>query len=511
MNLLFISDITIDPIAREISKIQGDIRINTEYHEDLSARLLNTGNSFADYDFVLVHSDQIFHNKPVTWQKQLIELAINLFSKNPTTRFIFTNTFSLAYESRGLAESTGHENNTFTAYQSQLDNLRSLDNTFVLDIKRIISNEGINNLYNYSLGILYQMPYTKKMLQLLASEIVSLLTFLSTEEKKVIVLDCDNTLWRGVVGEDGIEGIGCDKNHDGIVFYNFQQFLAQKKAEGFILCLCSKNNEADVKEAFEKKSMPLTWNDFILKKVNWHEKSNNVHEIAKELNLGEDSFIFVDDNPFELGVIQEFTKIKTVFKFENNFNALLSLQSSYAFRRKKILKADLEKTQQYQTELLRKENENSFGSVEDYIKSLEIKVDIKENDVNDLERLAQMTEKTNQFNFNKKAFSVGNLKEWIDKGNFVFSCKVSDKFGDYGTVGLILAKKENSDVILENYLMSCRALGKNVEFDFYNHTIETLKKKGLNLKEIIFVESAKNEPARTFLKQINYDHISRTV
>src|SRR5690606_3947349 len=132
----------------------------------------------------------------------------------------------------------------------------------------------------------YQMPYTKIFAKEFAATLANQVNWLKGEEKKAIIVDCDNTLWQGIVGENGIEGIKCDNNAEGIIFYHFQQFLKAKKEEGFLLCICSKNNEADVKEAFQSRNWPLRWEDFILHKINWQDKWQNIQEIASTLNIG---------------------------------------------------------------------------------------------------------------------------------------------------------------------------------------------------------------------------------
>ncbi|HQQ93221.1 MAG TPA: HAD-IIIC family phosphatase [Bacteroidia bacterium] len=505
MKLLICSDITFDPVRKEILKSVPDFQIDLEYHEDLISALINTERFGKGYDFILLYTDQFFHQKPVSWQNQYLIQLNALADRHPSSRFIAGNCLTASYARLGLASRFSSEQEMLSLYNHGLEQLAQKDNFFFLDVKHILFAEGISNLYNFALGALYQMPYNKRMISLLASEILNFLRFLTNEEKKVIVVDCDNTLWKGIIGEDGLEGIECDRNAGGFVHYQFQSFLKQKKEEGFLLCICSKNNENEVKDAFDKKDMPLKWDDFVLKKVNWTEKNINISQIAKELNLGEDSFIFIDDNPFEIGTVKEFTRVNTLFTFENNYDKFLTLSQDYSFKRKKILAADLEKNQQYKIEIQRKQEESQAHSLEDYIRNLNLKIDIRENDIENIDRLAQMTEKTNQFNFNKIAYTKNDLLSWIKKGNFIYSCKVSDRFGDYGIVGLIMVEKQDdASAGMHNFLMSCRALGKRIEFDFYNFVLAQLRLKNLNLKGITFVETARNEPAKTFLKQLEH-------
>ena len=238
--------------------------------------------------------------------------------------------------------------------------------------------------------------------------------------------------------------------------------MKEKQKEGFILCLNSKNNIDDVKNVFLKKSFPLKWDDFIIKKINWNLKSDNIKSIANELNLSENSFVFIDDNPNEIQIVKEFTDVENVIQFKNDPLSFKELKENFLFKRKKILDADLNKNEKYKQEIKRKESSLSFTNFDEYLKSIKLKFDFRLNDIDDFDRISQMTEKTNQFNFNKSAKTISDLNEFI-KNNYIFSLKLSDKFGDYGTIAVMLIEINNSHFNIINYLISCRALGKNVE------------------------------------------------
>lgn len=512
MKILVLSDVVFHPIEKEINKVVPDWIVNSEFHEDLSIAVLSIKiDHVLQYDYIFIHSDQIFHEKPIEWQTSFYDNIINFCKINIEIKIVLSNSWSISYELTDLKNSLGVILDATKYYHHQFEELNSISNIFIFDLQKIIFNEGKLNLYNYSLGILYQMPYTKKMIRHFATEYINLFMFLSSEEKKVIVLDCDNTLWSGIIGEDGIEGIKCDINGVGILYYNFQQFLRKRKEDGFLLCLCSKNNEDDVKDAFEKKNMPLKWNDFTVKKINWNDKSLLIKEIANELNIGEESLIYIDDNLFELNIVREYTSIESFFKFTNDYTDFIKLTESFDFRRKQILNMDLIKTELYEIEKIRKNEETNFKSLDDFIVSLNIKFDIRINDLDDLERLSQLTEKTNQFNFNKRPFTLLELNKWINSGNDIYSLKVSDKFGDYGTVGLMLIRRKDKNAIIENYLMSCRALGKKIEDVFFEDVLNDLRNKHIILTTIIFKETLKNIPAKKFINKSNYASIVKSI
>jgi FkbH-like protein len=513
MKIRIISDVITESIKSEILK-NSSYDVESLYTEDLLAFFMNREQNIAsaDFDCLIIHSDQLFHKKPVEWQRQLIQNVIEAGSILIGKKIFLSNLFNASFRAESYKQEINSIYDSLNIYSDLFNRIKQQSNIFIFDAYNIICELGKEQCYNYVLGHLYQMPYKKNVITAFALTIISLLEFIESEEKKVIVLDCDNTLWNGIIGEDGCLGVKCDKNAEGILFYHFQEFLKTKKDEGFLLALCSKNNENDVREFFQQRQMPLQWDDFIVKKINWKEKHENLKEIAYSLNLGLDSFIFVDDNPYEISLVSNFIPEITCIEMKHDYEFFEKLRKSMLFRRKNITALDREKTNLYITEYQRKEAANRFENFDSFLESLNIKVEIKKNDTSDLVRLAQMTEKTNQFNFNKVAYTVQQLDEFIGNGNFIFSMKVSDKFGDYGTVGLILVEKiKGEEVRLKNCLMSCRVLGKKIEWQFFDFVINYLHENAMKLVEILFRETGKNIIAKEFLNKTAYGNIVKTV
>ena len=509
-NLLVLTDIIFDPIKKEINKFIKYSSLDLEYYEDLIVALKTVDlKEKQNKEIIFIHSDQFFHRKPIDWQLSLLITIQNFCLENPNLRIIISNCFNNSFQLKELKQSMGSHFDNYQTYQRELIKIQNIDNSYFFDFSGLINKIGEENSYDYDLGFLYQMPYKKKLIIFFAEELLSFINQLTIEEKKVVVIDCDNTLWNGVVGEDGIDGIYCDKNAKGILFYNFQIFLKNLKSDGFLLCLCSKNNEEDVREVFRKKNMPLIWEDFIIKKINWIQKSENIKDIANQLNVGEDSLIFIDDNPFEINSVKEFTEVGKSILFTKSYKDFLNITKDYIFRKKQILNSDKNKTKLYELEASRKGLERSFQNIDDFINSLNIKLDIRFNDESDFERISQMTEKTNQFNFNKNVFSKNDLLKWMNNKDYIYSLKVTDKFGDYGTVGLMLVKLKNKNAIIENFLMSCRAIGKKTENTFFQYVLNDLEKQNIKLETILFKETNKNIPAKQFINNNNYDNYLR--
>jgi FkbH-like protein len=512
MTIVFISDIILNTLKNQLSTQFKNLDNAFNYYEDINLGLLTFNFSELKDGIVVIHSDQIFHQKPIEWQKKLLGNINRVAEANSSLTFVISNSMSSGFSLTPVKKAKGILVDSFIFFKEEIDALHSQSNVYFFDFQSVITNIGFSNSYNYELGFLYQMPYTKKLIACFVQELISFLNFLSNEEKKVIILDCDNTLWGGVVGEDGIDGIKCDKNNTGIVYYNFQVFLKLLLGQGFLLCLNSKNNIEDVKEAFDKIDMPLKWDDFIVKEVNWDLKSNNIKSIANKLNLGESSFVFIDDNDYELEIVRKNTEVKSIYRFSPVYSDFLKIINSNSFRRKNVLDADVNKNKMYKVETLRNELAQQYTSLEEFINELDIKIDIEINNDVDLPRLSQMTEKTNQFNFNKKYYTIDELRSIINNNGLVFSLKLSDKFGSYGIVGLLIAINISENVyFIENFLMSCRALGKNVEFNFFDYVMNYFKSHGLKVDYINFKKTEKNIPAINFLKKVNYEDNIREI
>ena len=501
MNIAVISDVTFDPVLKHW---QSNAELTVKkyiYAGHIVPELMTLPGQLDEVDILIVHFDSYFFRYSDEYVNEILN-AVGHLASQFTGSILLSNQLSNGRNLSVLKSNPGQHANGALKHETSMRNILSSGNVYFYDLQKLVTAIGINNAYNFKLGFLYQMPYTKNLIGLLAGELAALAKFLKTPEKKAILVDCDNTLWKGILGEDGIEGIQCDKNAQGVLFYQFQQFLLDKKREGFILGLCSKNNEQDVKEAFEKLNMPLKWDDFVVKKVNWQNKEENLRDAANELNIGLDSFVFIDDNEFELQSVNLILPEVTTRKLSPVYEEFLQLCDDYCFKRKRITTEDLEKNEQYIAEQKRNEAKSNVHSFEEYVASLGIKSDITVNNVSDLAMLSQLTETTNQFNFNKEPFSVVELEKFISSGHLVFGLRVSDKFGDYGLVGLILVEISGQSAVVRNFLMSCRALGRLIENDFFNYVLADLSKRGLELAEIRFKETAKNKPARLFMDKL---------
>lgn len=322
--------------------------------------------------------------------------------------------------------------------------------------------------------------------------------------KKCLVLDLDNTLWGGIVGEEGLGGIKLGLDSSGRGFVAFQQAILDLYNRGIILALNSRNNYEDALAVLRRHpNMVLKENNFAATRINWDEKPDNMREIAKELNIGLDSMVFLDDDPVNRALMRNaLPEVETPDLPSNPEDYAKFLLGLSYFQGAAITDEDKMRGNLYVTERLRKAAENNYGSKEDFLKSLEIEVHCYEDDSSCIPRLAQLTEKTNQFNTNKKPMSESEISRQIEgETHSIFYAAARDKFGDYGVIGFAAVNKSSEEWLIESMLASCRALGRGVEEAFLHFIAEKARENNAKGLRILFKETEKNQPAKEFLEK----------
>lgn len=385
-------------------------------------------------------------------------------------------------------------------------------NVFIIDILQRILDEGRNNFYSNKMWYIGSMPYSKQGILAVSEEISKALGSVFESRKKIIALDLDNTLWGGVVGEDGIEGIELSDHKEGARFYDFQLRLLEMQKRGVLLAINSKNNIDDALKAIQNHpDMILREESFVAEKINWNDKASNIKEMETELNLTESSFVFVDDNPIEREVVigQCPDVYVPVFPVDSSdlSDFAENLYSKF-FMPMSLTDEDKIKTQMYQTESKRKILKNNSLNLDDYIKILEIKADMHLMREKERERVHQLCNKTNQFNLTTKRYTLTDIANMEANNDIdIFSIYSSDKFGDNGLVGTVICKKNNEDIIIDTFLMSCRVMGRKLEnviiyslVNFYNGKF----KKLIGL----FVSTSKNKPVVNKYEELGFNIIS---
>lgn len=383
--------------------------------------------------------------------------------------------------------------------QQLLHQLRSLPNLYLVSHAQLQAQYPVADSYAPATDALGHIPYTNEQYAALATLMVRELSALQRPPAKVIVLDCDNTLWGGVCGEDGAEGVRLEEPHLAL-----QRFMIAQSQAGMLLCLASKNVEDDVWAVFdERDDMALQREHLVTWRINWQNKADNLRELAAELNVGLDSFIFVDDNPVEIATVQaQAPEVLAVHLPENTAVWPTFLHHFWPFDHLKVTAEDQKRTQLYQQNIARERMRETSTSLTDFLDSLNIEITISDITPADLPRVAQLTQRTNQFNISTKRRTEADIRTLQQEGKQVRRVHVQDRFGEYGLVGVMIAEWQPKALAVDSFMLSCRVLGRGVEQAMMRHLAQLAEDHGRDHLLIPFIPTAKNLPARHFLDSL---------
>lgn len=394
----------------------------------------------------------------------------------------------------------------YNGYLYALANERA--NVKVIDIQRFYCQYPESELLDWKFYMMSQMGLNPRLTAAFKLWWSKELNAIALKRKKCLVLDLDNTLWGGILGEDGVDGIQLSGDYPGKAFHLWQEGLRELKKSGVILCICSKNNEEDVLEVWEKREdMVLKREDFAAWRINWQDKATNIQELAKELNIGLDAMVFVDDNPTERELIRQVLPMVEVPEWVQQPYELPILYKQIVdtyFRVYDVTDEDKKKTEQYRQNAQRAQAQASFSNMDDYIASLELKLKIERLTLEDgakITRVSQMTQKTNQFNLTTQRYEEQDIRNFIADGAQVWTLRVSDKFGDYGIAGLMIVTKRGT---IDTMLMSCRVLGKGIEEAFVKYVLQMLKNQGREGIVGKYIPTAKNAQVENFWPKMGF-------
>ncbi len=345
---------------------------------------------------------------------------------------------------------------------------------------------------------LAHIPFSDDYFAALALALTRRIHALRVPAAKVLVLDCDNTLWRGVVGEDGVDGIALSEP-----FLALQEFAVAQQRKGVLICLASKNSEADVLDVLDRrKDMRLRLSDVVAHRINWLPKAVNVRSLAEELNLGLDAFVFLDDNPMECAQMR--AELPQVVTLQVPAEAQIAgwLRHIWSFDKLATTEEDATRTQMYRENAARRSLESSVSDIGEFMAALSLQVDIELPAEDEWPRIEQLTQRTNQFNFTTRRRSVQELKSLVAQGAEVLRVRVSDRFGNYGLVGVLIAQARDHAWEVDSFLLSCRVLGRGVEHAMLRRLGEGARDRGLDVVNLQVISTARNEPARAFVDSV---------
>ena len=381
----------------------------------------------------------------------------------------------------------------------------------VCDLDSVAAYLGYANSISPEMSAMARIPFSEGFLVLLAKKLVAHLKAKAGIICKCLVLDCDNTLWGGIIGEDGINEIALGPDWPGREYVNFQKVILELYQQGVILGINSKNNEQDVMQVLrEHPHMILKEEHFAAIIVNWDPKPQNMRKLAEQMNIGLDSLVFVDDNPAERQLMRQMQPQVEVLDLPDN-PALFekALRETSFFAKASLTEEDKKRGEIYAAQRKRMELQKSSVSFDDYLKSLEMICSIRLAEEKDVKRAAQLTQRTNQFNLTTCRYSEADIKAMMGNPNWrIYVLGLKDKFGDNGTVGLAIVEIQPKCWRVDTFLMSCRVIGRQVEDALVDRICRDAVKAGRASVSAEYVPTAKNNLVADFWDKMGFSRQS---
>jgi FkbH-like protein len=406
----------------------------------------------------------------------------------------------------------GYQNVIRSINRSIEERYSSDKQVFVFDFEYWLGAQGRERFWCDKYFYMADMHLSPEAFPLLAQELVSYIVPLCGKTKKCIVLDLDNTLWGGVVGEDGVGGIRLAPTGAGQQFYLFQKALQGLSKRGILLAINSKNNLADVQAVFkEHPYMVLKEDDFAAAQINWNNKAANMQQLAEDLNIGLDSFVFIDDDATNRALITEALPEVTVLNMPADSTLYLQTLLNYkGFNSFQFTEEDKNRGKMYLEDKKRREYKETVIDMDSFLAGLNTEIAVMPLSEALIPRAAQLTQKTNQFNLTTRRYQEEDLRAYMRAGARLWMLDATDKFGAYGITGFIIVKDEPDAWVIDTLLLSCRILGKKIEQQFIGYVLDELKKSAP--KKIIgsYIPTKKNSQTKDFYQQFGFQKIKST-
>lgn len=515
MKIAILSSYTVDFFVSEVEKLLKESNIKPEIYvspfNQYKQEILDENSELKKFkpDIILLalHAEEFINGT-----EQILYLLM-LLSQNFSSSTILVHNCVIMQENAVKFL----EWNVFESQNYKVSKINSLlagevlefPNIFILDLDNLVRKYGYEKMFDPRFYYLAKMQFSKFGNSNVAQQLADAILTLKGKRKKCLLLDLDNTLWGGIIGEDGFEHIKLSNDGEGKAFYDFQQQIQKLYNTGILLAICSKNDYDMAMEVVEKHPyMVLRKDHFSAIRINWLDKPQNILSIAEELNIGTDSFVFLDDSEFERQLVKsslpevEVPGMPKDFSYYPSFLANLTFFDTFS-----VTKEDTERSQLYVQERKRAELK-SVASLEDFLKSLELKVKVDAADNFTIPRISQLTQRTNQFNLTTRRYSENEIRSLSENDRWkVFSISASDKIGETGIVGVAILKCENKNILIDTLLMSCRVLGRGIETAFMVYILKYAKDCGYEKVIGEYIPTKKNSMAKDFLVNNGFEKI----
>ncbi|MCQ2552714.1 MAG: HAD-IIIC family phosphatase [Clostridia bacterium] len=390
------------------------------------------------------------------------------------------------------------------------DYAQTHDRFYINDLNYVASSYGLEKWSDPYYWYLYKYCLAVPAIPYLAFNVSNIVKSIYGKNKKAFVLDLDNTLWGGIVGDDGPENIEIgQETSKGQLYAEFQKYIKAHKDLGIMLNVNSKNEEENALAGLNRPDSVLNPKDFIVIKANWNPKDLNTEEISRELNIGKDALVFVDDNPAERAIVKGSIPEVSVPELTTPEHYIQIIDKSGFFEVTNLSEDDIKRNAMYQENMERKKLEASFVDYKDYLKSLEMKAEIKPFAEMYMARIAQLTNKSNQFNLTTKRCTQADIEAIANDDSYItLYGKLEDKFGDNGVVTVAFGRIEEDICHIDLWLMSCRVLKRDMEFAMMDKFIDCCKEKGVKLVKAYYYPTAKNKMVKDFYALHKFEKIS---
>ena len=432
--------------------------------------------------------------------RESLSALVRTFRDRSNASLVIHN-FEKPMASQGVLEAQG-TNGQLAAIEQANTDLRTIcrehRGVYVLDYDGLVAQHGRARWHDESKWLTMRMPFATDSLLPMVSEWMKFIHPLTGVVCKVLAVDLDNTLWGGVLGEEGIENIQVGPEYPGALYRSLQRAILDLYQRGILLAVCSKNNPDEAMVALQNHpGMLLRPEHFAAFRINWQDKAQNLREIAAELNLGTDAIAFLDDNPVERERVRsEMPEVKVIPLPDHAQGFARTLRECPYFERLTLSAEDREHTRLYHDQRKRSELAQSVGSLEDFYRSLDQEVHIAPVTRETLARVAQLTQKTNQFNVTTRRYTEQQIEEFASQPNWsVYSVRVRDRFGDNGIVGVLVTRMDGDVCEIDTLLLSCRVIGRTVETAMLGFLAETSRNNGATFLRGWFLPTKKNTPA----------------
>ncbi|MBR1477792.1 MAG: HAD-IIIC family phosphatase [Lachnospiraceae bacterium] len=516
MKIAVLSNINMDLIIRKLKGAGMEVLPQEGFGNELG-RMLDKASSYSCYapDITFLFTDvlELIDHEPSERAYESIDKWFNTFRNAIQGKGLYyvANAYVYGVEKwinpTGLmVEISGYYDRALKSFVSSHKNVR------IFPYKQIMEDLGESVAINTKTFLMGKILHTTKATDNICTEIIHRAELEERTPKKVLVLDLDNTLWGGLCGEDDTTPILLSDSGKGLVYKNFQRVLRMMKDNGVILAIASKNNEADALRIIEKHPhMALKPEDFAARKIGWFNKDESIRELSKELSLGIDSFVFVDDSPNERKLVKMNIPEAEVPYFPEDIEKLpefgLFLYREF-FEKPRLTAEDSNKAKQYSDNVKRKELEAGSKTFDDYLRSLGTvlkKVSPGEN----ADRLRDMLNKTNQFNLTTRRYTHEEISDVLnDPSKTIFMYSARDEFGDSGIIAALIAKRSADEVSITDFVMSCRVMGRRIEYAIIDDVEDIFRSEGVKTVRGKYVSTAKNMPVEGLYADLGYELVN---